>query len=243
MVNGRRIMSITFKKLNNSSLKSSCVQALLEKILSGELKPGNRLPSERDLATQFGISRGSVNQSIMELESKGFLVIIPRKGTIVGDYQKHPTPQTLTIVMNYGSVEIDHSLFSDLMATRILIENECVRLACKNINTTVLYEMKSLIDSFTSAPENLVENLFQFHYKLTQASGNMVYSMVFKGFEPALRRLMEEHYSLRKEDILSSVKMHQTLLDAIGNKDESLAVQCIQEILNQGINALEKRYS
>ena len=98
-------MDKLFHKLTQPSLKDMCVQALLEKILSGDLQVGDWLPPERDLAEQMGISRSSVNQAILQLSSQGFLEIVPRRGTVVRDYRKQPTPQSLAAVMTYGSSE------------------------------------------------------------------------------------------------------------------------------------------
>lgn len=66
------------------NLKASFINAMQAKILSGELKPGDRLPPERELAQQMGISRGSVNQGILDMERMGFLRIVPRKGHLRG---------------------------------------------------------------------------------------------------------------------------------------------------------------
>ena len=150
----------TFGKINVPSLKDICVQAILSRILSGELKPGDRLPAERDLADSMGISRSSVNHGIMELENMGFLTITPRRGTIVNDYRTHPTPQSLAAVMRYSSAEMEQSLFSDLMATRLLIEGESARLACSNIYDTTLSKMQKLVDELTLEPEDPTDLLY-----------------------------------------------------------------------------------
>jgi len=231
-----------FGKINAPSLKEICVQQILSKILSGELKPGDRLPAERDLAEAMGISRSSVNHGLMELENMGFLTITPRRGTIVNDYRKRPTPQSLAAVMRYGSVEMDRSLFSDLMDTRQLIERECARLACTNIYPSTLEEMQSLVDQLAAEPKDPTELLYQFHYQLTQASGNTIYSMVYRGFESVLRTLIRQHYSVRSEDLQEAVRLHQVLLDAIRSKDEAAAMLAAQHILKQGVNVLEQRY-
>lgn len=112
---GGGIISTIFTRLNTPTLKQNCTQAIMSKIISGELKPGDRLPPERELAEMMGISRSSVNQSVLELESMGFLNIQPRRGTVVRDYRKYPTPQSLAAIMSYDSVELDHSIFSDMM--------------------------------------------------------------------------------------------------------------------------------
>ena len=231
-----------FGKIHAPSLKEICVQQILSKILSGELKTGDRMPAERDLADAMGISRSSVNHGIMELESMGFLTITPRRGTIVNDYRKRPTPQSLAAVMRYSSVEMEQSLFSDLMDTRLLIETECARLACTHIYQSTMEEMRELVDQLAAEPEDPTEIIYQFHYHLTQASGNTIYAMVYRGFETVLRTLIRQHYHVRSENLQEVADMHRNLLDAIAKKDELSAMETARQILTQGISALQERY-
>lgn len=231
-----------FGKISAPSLKEICVQEILTKILSGELKPGDRLPPEREMAETMGISRSSINHGIMELETMGFLTITPRRGTVVNDYRKHPTPQSLAAVMRYSSIEMEQSLFSDLMATRVLIEVESAKLACTNIHDTTLEKMQSLVDALAQEPEDPTEILYRFHYLLTAASGNSVYAMIYRGFETVLCTLIRQHYSMRSEDIKESAQLHRALLDAIIRKDEQAAQDLARRILTQGITVLQERY-
>lgn len=57
---------------DSKSLKAGFVEIMEAKIFSGELKPGDRLPPERELALQLGISRGSVNQGILDMRAWAF---------------------------------------------------------------------------------------------------------------------------------------------------------------------------
>lgn len=189
----------------------------------------------------LGISRSSVNQSILELESRGFLQILPRRGTVVCDYRKHPTPQSLAALMSYGSIDLDRSIFSDMMAFRVLIETECARLACENIYETTYAEMAADIDALEQGGDPS-EQLYSFHYRLTQASGNGVYSMLFRAFEPVIRALIAQHYCVRTEDVPEAVRAHRALLAAIHEKDEATAVSRTRAILTQGISVLGQRY-
>ncbi len=239
---GGGVISTVFAKLNAPTLKESCTQAIATKIISGELKPGDRLPPERELAAMLGVSRSSVNQSVLELESMGFVSIQPRRGTVVCDYRKHPTPQSLAVLMRYDSVELDRSIFSDLMDFRLLLETECARLACANVYETTFAEMTSCVDALERG-DDPSEALYQFHYHLTQASGNGVYGMFFRAFEPVTRTLLRQHFSVKAEDVRESVRLHRALLEAIRGKDETLAVRLVREILLQGVAVLEKRYS
>lgn len=231
-----------FEKISAPSLKEVCVQAILEKILSGELKPGTRLPAERDMAEAMQISRSSVHHGILELESMGFLTITPRRGTIVNDYRRHPTPQSLAAVMGYSSAEMEQSLFSDLMATRLLIEGESARLACENIYDTTLEKMERLVEDLYKEPEDPTDILYRFHYLLTAASGNSIYAMIYRGFESVLCTLIRKHYSMRSEDIRESARMHRQLLEAIRRKDPGEAEALARSIITQGISVLRERY-
>ena len=229
-----------FVKVSALSLKEACVQAILTKILSGELKPGDRLPPERELAEAMGVSRSSLNHGIVELEAMGFLTVEPRRGTVVNDYRRRPTPQSLDAVMRYCSVEMDKDLFSDLMDTRLLIECECARLACRNIYETTLDKMQAMVDKLACEPDDPTELLYQFHYRLIQASGNTIYSMIYRGFETVLRNLIRQHYSMRAGDIRETAQLHRQLLDAIRAGDEDAAEEKARRILSQGINALKE---
>jgi len=235
-------MSMAFDKVKVTSLTESVVHTILGKILSGDLKAGDRLPPERELAEQMGVSRSSVHLAVLELEGKGFLEIIPRRGTVVCDYRKHPTPGSLPLLMSYGSVELEQALFSDMMETRLLLETESARLACSNIYESTFREMQELVENLKRPDADVTDSLYGFHYRLVQASGNSIYSMIFRGFEPVLRSLIALHYHVRANDLPESIKRHQDLLDAIHNRDEDLAACLAREIIAQGISVIEPQY-
>lgn len=226
----------------NDSVAAKAAKELLSRILSGELKAGLYLPTERDMAEQMGISRASVHQALLELELQGFVSIIPRHGTVVKDFRKQPTPQSLEALMSSDSLELDRSLFDDMMDTRLWLESECARRACTHIYDSTLSEMRKLVQDMTKSGADLSDTVYRFHYRLVQASGNSLYSMIFRGFEPVLRNMIHHHYSVRPEDIESSAAMRSELLDYIEAKDEEKAAECVCAIIRQGISVLEERY-
>ena len=227
---------------NAASLIETIYQALLARILSGELQPGDWLPAERELAEQMNVSRSSLHNALTQLESQGFVSVEPRRGTVVADYRKHPTPQSLSAVMSYSSFVIDESLFRDLMALRQLVESECARLACANIYPSTLAEMWEIAEELEAEGADLPDLIYRYHYLLTQASGNSVYSMIFRGFETVIKVLVARHFSLQAMDIREAAIMHRELLYHITKKDEASAVACIRRILRQGVDVLEERY-
>ena len=235
-------MDGAFDKVNSSSLTESVVHVLLGKILSGDLKAGDWLLPEREIAKEMGVSRSSVHLGVLELVEKGFLKTVPRRGTVVCDYRKHPTPGSLTLLMSYGSVDLEKDLFSDMMETRLLLETESARLACDHIYETTFQEMQDIVKALGQADADVTDLLYGFHYRLVQASGNSIYSMIFRGFEPVLRSLIALHYNEPSADLPESIQRHQALLEAIRAKEETLAAQLAREIIAQGITAIEPQY-
>ncbi len=231
-----------FEHIEAVSLTEKIYKSLLGKILSGEWKPGDWFPAERDIADQMGVSRSSLHHAVLQLERDGFVEILPRRGTQVTDYRKRPTPQSLSAIMTYGSEELDEPLFHDLMDIRLWVETECARRACRHIYDSTLKEMREIADRLDEENMAVTQLMYRFHYMLTQASGNSIFAMMFRAFEPVLLVLITRHYSLQAFDLKEAAAMRRELLDHIEAKDEDAAAACMERILAQGVTVLERKY-
>ena len=218
---------------SENSKRESFVKEIEAQILSGELKPGTRLEAERDLAVRHGLSRSSVNLGMLELERKGFVRIVPRKGAFVSDFLHEATPQTLSVIMEYGSSQMDESLLHDLMDLRVLIECECARLACENGAGPADTELDVLLGKIKSGTgTELVDATFDYHYHLTKLSGNDVYAMTFKAFHGPLRGLTAEHFRSAKER-RQSLQLHTELTRALHEGEADEAARLVREIIKR----------
>ncbi len=207
------------------------VKEIEARILSGRLKPGERLEAERELAAHFGLSRSSVNLGMLELERKGFVRIVPRRGAFVSDFLREATPQTLSVIMEYGSSQMSESLLHDLMDMRALIECECARLACESGRGPSDELLPQLMDRIKrSSGAEQIDAICDYHYRLTQLSGNDVYAMTFKAFHGPLRGLTAEHYR-RASERKESVKLHAELTAAVSTGDAEAAVRLVRDII------------
>lgn len=222
----------------SESLKSGFIEKIKSKILSGELKPGDRLPSERELASLMGLSRGSVNQGILDLERMGFLKIVPRKGTFVSEYGENATPETLAAIMSYDSAAFDPDIFKDFMELRIIIERDSVRLICLDHDTEKLKLLEKAEEEVYSSDEgNKAEAVYQYHKCLADISGNRAYTLVFQSFSKMIRNLIAEHYKDKKEAEESQSKIEKlTKFILLGDAAEADSVLC--DILNSASDYL-----
>jgi len=234
-------MGISFSKVTNVSLKEQVVREMENKILSGELKPGDRLPPEREIASAMGISRSLVNLCILELESKGFVSILPRQGAFVNDYKRLGTPQMLLALMDYNIDKMDWTLFDNMVDTRMLLECECTRLAVKNATDEDFMQIENALKVMERHEDmdSFIEGNFTFHRALASASGNAVYAMIFNSFSHAIHFFFKIYFtSIERRDI--SIGQHQQLYKALRERDEAAALDAIKQTLNMGIKGLAK---
>ena len=232
-------MSSGFAKLKAESLKELFVKEIEAKIISGQLKPGERLPPERELASLMGVSRSIVNSGILELASKGFVRIIPRRGTIVQDYKNEGTPAILASIMSYNEGKLSPRLFNSMMDTRLLIEVESARLAAENRTDEDLRIMETLIKKAEKNRdiEAHVKFNYNFHHRITIASGNVVYAMIFKSFEPACLNLIGIYFK-SGDYIDKSLASHKKLFQSIKERQKDDAGKIMEEILLEGRSKL-----
>ena len=234
-------MSVSFSRVTNVSLKERVIREMENKILSGELQPGDRLPPEREIASAMGISRSLVNLCILELESRGFVRIAPRQGTFVNDYKRQGTPQMLLSLMNYDIDRMDWTLFDNMVDTRRLLEYECTRLAVKNATDEDFREIEGAL-KVMERHENMdsfIEGNFTFHHALTSASGNAIYAMIYNSFSHAMHFFFKIYFtSTERRDI--SIGQHRELYKALCERNEIAALDAIKHTLDMGIAGLAK---
>ena len=89
------------KKQKTLSLKDSFIRQMEKDILSGRLSVGQKLPSERELAERFAVSKAVIHAGILEMEENGFVLVRPRVGTFVSDFRMDGGKETLLSLMNH----------------------------------------------------------------------------------------------------------------------------------------------
>jgi len=233
-----------FPRLENKSVRAQVVYEIERMIFSGQLKDGDKLTPEREMAAAMGVSRSLLNLAILDLESKGFLQVIPRKGTYVKDYKKESTPQILLSLISHSNEFTSYNLFSNLIDVRYLLEGECARLAALHATDEELQLLeKTLFEMESSSRLNRVEFIksnFKFHHTLCSISGNIIYAMFFKSFESAFHYFLEQVF-VDNERCIRSVDLHKLFFNALKVKDPENAKNIMLNIL-VGINVLREQY-
>ena len=229
--------------LKPQSLKEQFVQRFEELILSGELKIGQKLPSERDLAQKLGVSRPVVHEGIVELATRGLVTLKPRVGTVINDFRKEGSIALLSSLINYQKGGLDEKLLESMLQLRLLMETDFARLAAMHCTKDLLETLKKINAAEFATDEKHIDAIialdFEFHLYIAIATGNMIYPLLMNSFKPVytnLSGLFFQNTSVTRE----VHDFHKELIAAIEKKNPIKASEIMNTMLRHGEAHLRK---
>ena len=236
-------MKDILRPIERSSLKDVFVTRFEELILSGKISMGQRLPSERELALQLGVSRPVVHEGLLDLASKGLVTMKPRVGTVVNDYRKEGSLALLNSLVNYYKGDLDPGLLDSLLDMRHLVEMETVRLASQNRSDQDMLSFKGIVEKELGLDRTDLDSIreidFEFHHLIALASGNMVYPFLIRSFKPVYTNLSGKFFT--DTTVVPQVfNFHKELVSAFEDKDTPRALGIMEELLEHGRSYLKK---
>ena len=173
-----------FEKLTVPSQKDLFIRKIQDMILSGELKIGEKIPPERELAEKMGVSRTIVNTGIAVLENQGFLSIIPRQGVFVNDYKRNAGADTLNAIMRIkGDVISDYDIKS-VLEIRWALEKLAIRNAIETITEEEIRELRDIVEELgqSESPQEAAEKAFEFYIKMAEIGENQFLEIIIANF-------------------------------------------------------------
>jgi GntR family transcriptional repressor for pyruvate dehydrogenase complex len=220
-------MTIVFEPIRPKKISEEIVEQIKRLIAKGELKPGDRVPSERDLATMLGVSRPSVREAIMVLEATGFLDSRQGGGTFVRALTETRIMDPLAKLVE----ERDPELLRALVEVRMGLESWAAYLAAQRAEPHEVAELRRLYGIMAAQatrggwdPEVDAD----FHYAITAASHNSLQMHVLDSihtlFHATIQVALMEFYR-QQGHIEKLLVQHREILEAIAAHDPELARQ------------------
>src|SRR5580658_4165210 len=127
-----------YKLVRTSRLYEQIVQQIEDSILKGTLKAGDQLPSERDLAQRFGVSRTAVREAVKALCEKGLVEAYSGRGTFITDGTSRVIRQSLDLIVRIGQREGS----AHLSELRQMLEPQIAALAATRVEEQLLATMR-----------------------------------------------------------------------------------------------------
>ena len=175
-----------FERIVAPSPKELFIEQIVTMIISGRLKPGEKLPTEREIAEQMGINRSLVHNGMEELQRMGFVRIENRRGAFIRDYASDGNFNTLVAIARYnGSEYDDKTRISMVEARNAIVGGSMIRIAKTGTPEDFRY-LRSLVKEHR---ENAGDDTGKaasfmkiFNLTLVRMSGNTIFPLIMNTF-------------------------------------------------------------
>lgn len=229
-----------FRPVQSKKLHKQVFEQIQGLILSGRIKPGERLPSERDLSEMLQVSRNSIREALRSLEVLG--IVECRHGG--GNYIKLDIgsgilePLSIMFQLHGGGL-------ADILDVRRTLESEAAALAARRIAPERAKELLSIVERLKGEKGELecVRLDKEFHLKIAEASGNALILSFLNAISSILERSIKDGRraimrSLRDHGVL--VASHEALCKAIAKGDPDAARRAVDRHFKMIVDNLPK---
>jgi len=206
-----------FREITPVRLYESVIEQIMNLIKNNKLKPGDKLPPERELAEKLSISRGSLREAFRVLESRGLIKSKPGGGRVIREIRNNAHDNTENIILS-----LEKSSILELLEAREMFE---VKIAEITAQRATPEDMESIEKALRKVNEEegikddkKTESDTEFHLAIARASHNFVFVNIIKLHLDLLRDTREKTQQIpgRREE---RWREHQTILQAIKERN------------------------
>jgi GntR family transcriptional repressor for pyruvate dehydrogenase complex len=228
-------MTKTWPKPTIQSLPDQVTHTILQRIAAGELRPGNRLPAQRELAESMGVGLAVIREAMQRLEALNVVEASHGSGTVIQPFHWMPLiydPMLFSLAVQRIGVR-------DLWETRRLLEGQVIRLAVERATPANLNAMHAILERADPLPPNYEKSQSlnrEFHLALARSTQNavledLVAPLLGVHTQGVAHRFTQEHCRL-------TWAAHQAIYDAVAARNLAAADRAIVEHFEVGPIAL-----
>ena len=218
-----------YKKVNRQVKLSQQVADQIEQLYrDGKIEAGKRLPPERDLCDDFGVSRTVIREAINILEAKGLLISLSGSGTYVQEIGPKNVQDMLDL---FFSTQTDESIVTHAFEFRVTLEVQIARLAAQKRTESNLIALRQLIKEMEQTLDN-VERFsridLDFHLTMARSTQNPFFEVFLDPYFRTIDRLVERSNAIPGRTI-GTLESHRMIVDAVAAGDGDRAAQCMRD--------------
>lgn len=182
---------MAFEKISVPSVREAFVQEIEDKILSGELKVGERLPPARQLCQEMGVSLTIVNAGMSELASKGFVTVKPRHGTFVADYRMQGTTETMVAMMRFNGGDLNPRDARSFWESRTAADPLIIDSMMKRASNDQIAQLTPIMEKLREEQDltAFCTHITEFFQKIYELSDNSLMYLLYHSTVIPQRRL------------------------------------------------------
>lgn len=227
-----------FSPIRPTRASSDVITQIRSAIFSGHYKPGDRLPTEREMAQQFGVSRVTVRDALRALEASGLIRV--KVGGQGGPYVAEPDVALLSESLN-THLQLRGTSFMELAEARLALETTAVRLAAERATKEDLLALESSIPGpLRPAERATAVASVDFHTQIVTASHNGALLAMFIATRALLQAAFDELHTQQPDMADAARHAHSELYAAVARREGDTAVRIMREHLYDFIARAER---
>lgn len=203
------------------SLTDDAINKIKQMIVSGELRPGDRLPREPDLAERLGLSRNSLREAVRALSLIHVLDVRQGDGTYVTTLEPSLLLDAMAFVVDFHRDDTVLQFFE----VRRILEPAAAAMAASAMSGEGIRSLQKLLDELGPAPtvEELVANDIEFHRRIAAGSGNQVLCSLIEGLSGPTQRARIWRGLTQQDAVARTLDEHRLICDAIASRQPEIA--------------------
>lgn len=203
------------------AVTDEAIDKIKDMIVSGELRPGDRLPKEADLAERLGLSRSSLREAVKALSLIRVLDVRQGDGTYVTSLEPELLLDAMTFVVDFHR---DDTVLRFLEVRRIL-EPAATAMAAQHMSQEDIAGLRVLLDKLDDDTdvEALVANDLEFHRRIAAGSGNPVLCSLIDGLSGPTTRARVWRGLTQEGAVARTREQHVAIYEAIAAREPELA--------------------
>ena len=229
---------MALQPVNRRSVPEDVFEQIVAEVLSGQMQPGEPLPSERRLAEVLGVSRPAVREAIKRLTEAGLVEVRQGDSTTVRDFRKHAGLDLLPrLLLRAG--ELDVSVVRSILETRLHNGPKVAELAARRATADLVAELGRTVDALAAEPDPVEQQrqALAFWDLIVDGADSIAFRLMYntlrQTYEPALPALA----TMMAAEV-GRPDAYRRIVEAIEARDPAAARRTAQDLLEPATNAL-----
>ncbi|MCX5042264.1 GntR family transcriptional regulator [Aldersonia sp. NBC_00410] len=238
---------MTLEPVNRRSVPEEVFEQIAAKVLDGDFRPGEALPSERRLAEVLGVSRPTVREAIKRLSAAGLVEVRQGDATTVRDYRRHAGMELLPqLLIRSGGLDV--SVARSMLEARMHNGPKVAELAALRADENAATALRRLVDELESATDPVQRQLIAMSYwdRVVDAADSIAFRLMFNTLRAAYEPVLPAMAFVMDAEV-GRPEAYHALANAIGAGEPAAAAAAARDLLEPAtftmltaLDALEK---
>ena len=219
-------------------LSDQVAQLMLDAILEKRLAPGDRLPSERELGEQFGVSRTVVREAVRALVAKGVIAVVSGSGLRIAEADASTVRESLSLYLHNSTLD-----YGKMHEVRKVLEDQIAEIAAERASDDdlrLLTEAHAAMAKAVAAGRDVDEISIldlEFHRTIARATQNELFLLLLDSIGEGLLEVRRENLRFNAEH---TIALHEAVLERILARDPEGARAAMSEHLDDAVQTWRK---